>query len=62
VNQLVHPAIHAARLRRLKEAVDNTLKSYPESERREAARKLGIEHYLPDAQDELFPSGSEKAA
>lgn len=50
---LRHPAIHCDQLRRIREAAVNTLKTYPEAERREAARTLGVEHYLPDAQDEL---------
>lgn len=53
VNALRHPAVYADTLRRLREAAEATLKTYPESERMEAARFLGLEHYLPDAQDEL---------
>lgn len=47
------PAVMADQLRRMREAAENTLKQYPEDERREAARRLGIEHYLPDPQPEL---------
>lgn len=56
MKSLLHPAVHCEQLRRIREAAENTLKQYPEPERREAARKLGIEHFLPDAQDELFPT------
>jgi hypothetical protein len=37
----------------MREAAENTLKTYPEAERREAARMLGIEDYLPDPQAAL---------
>lgn len=53
MNSLKHPAVHSDQLSRMRQAVENTLKVYPEAERREAARKLGIEHYLPEVQDEL---------
>lgn len=44
------PAVRADQLRRMREAAENTLKVYPEHERREAARALGIEHFLPEPQ------------
>lgn len=53
MSPLAHPAVYADQLRRIREAVENTLKSYPEAERREAARLLGIEDYLPAPQADL---------
>lgn len=47
------PAVMCDQLRRMREAAENTLRQYPEHERREAARALGIEHYLPDPQEPL---------
>jgi hypothetical protein len=47
-------AVRANTLRRMREAAENTLKPYKtEEERRAAARALGIEHYLPEPQQDL---------
>lgn len=46
-------AVMCDQLRRMREAAENTLRQYPEHERREAARALGIEHFLPDPQEPL---------